>query len=301
MFDRAIIDTDRFMDLPLSAKALYFLLGMEADDEGFVSYKKVTRIHGGAEDDTKILVAKGFLIGFPSGVVVITDWNTNNYLDVNRIRPTEYQTERKSLRLTGSKKYELNICSTSIVENSIVENSIVEAGSAIAETLLLKEIAEPQTQEPTTFDEWMKSKGYCLVDGPEVPNGSFPDVWGTEDGIRLRPNQLRALQKEHERLKPRTPTPTPVLAQNTSKLIDLISEELKNQYGAAPIFGKEDRQILGNLIKRQSFDFVKQYGKWFFRSEKIEKRYKYGVKAFASNDFINRFIAETGTKPNGTE
>ena len=36
MFDKAIIDTDRFMDLPISTKALYFLLGMEADDEGIL-------------------------------------------------------------------------------------------------------------------------------------------------------------------------------------------------------------------------------------------------------------------------
>ena len=38
MFDKAIIDTDKFMDLSMSSKSLYFLLGMEADDEGFVSY-----------------------------------------------------------------------------------------------------------------------------------------------------------------------------------------------------------------------------------------------------------------------
>jgi hypothetical protein len=81
MFDRAIIDTDKFMDMSMSTKALYFLLGMEADDEGFVSYKKVMRIHGGNEDDIKVLVAKNFLIKFESGVVVITDWNKNNWLD----------------------------------------------------------------------------------------------------------------------------------------------------------------------------------------------------------------------------
>lgn len=116
MFDKAIIDTDKFMDLSMSSKALYFLLGMEADDEGFVSYKKVMRIHGGNEDDIKILVAKKFLIIFDSGVVVITDWNTNNYLDKNRIRNTEHQIEKDLLLLTQYRKYELNIGSTSIEE-----------------------------------------------------------------------------------------------------------------------------------------------------------------------------------------
>lgn len=116
MFDKAIIDTDRFMDLSMSAKALYFLLGMEADDEGFVSYRKVMRIHGGNEDDIKILGAKSFIISFQNGVVVITDWNKNNYLDKNRLKVTEYQKERKSLTLTEFGEYVLNTGSTSIEE-----------------------------------------------------------------------------------------------------------------------------------------------------------------------------------------
>ena len=116
MFDRAIIDTDRFMDLSMSSKALYFLLGMEADDEGFVSYKKVMRIHGGNEDDFKVLVVKGFLISFPSGVVVITDWNTNNWLDSRRLKPTEYQKEKALLGLTSQGKYVLSNGLASIEE-----------------------------------------------------------------------------------------------------------------------------------------------------------------------------------------
>lgn len=126
MFDRAIIDTDKFMDLSMSSKALYFLLGMEADDEGFVSYKKVMRIHGGNEDDVKVLVAKKFLIHFESGVVVITDWNTNNYLDSNRIKETEYQKEKDMLSLTELGKYELNNGLTSIEEYRGEERSIEE-------------------------------------------------------------------------------------------------------------------------------------------------------------------------------
>lgn len=130
MFAKAIIDTDRFMDLSISAKAIYFLLGMEADDEGFVSYKKVMRIHGGNEDDVKVLVAKKFLLAFDSGVVVITDWNSNNYLNKNRIKETEYQKEKKQLLLTDKGKYEFNNGLTSIEESSIEEKSIVPVAEA---------------------------------------------------------------------------------------------------------------------------------------------------------------------------
>lgn len=115
MFDKAIIDTDKFMDLPVSAKAMYFLLGMDADDEGFVSSRKALRVHGGNEDDVKVLAVKGFVIPFKGGVVVITDWHTNNWLDSRRIKPTQYQKERALLSLrsaeTGSsndKKYVLS-------------------------------------------------------------------------------------------------------------------------------------------------------------------------------------------------
>ena len=97
MFDRALTETDRFTDLPMSSKAIYFLLGMEADDEGFVSPKRVMRIHGGNDDDLKVLVAKEFVIPFESGLIVITDWKKNNWLDSRRIRPTEHQKEKKLL------------------------------------------------------------------------------------------------------------------------------------------------------------------------------------------------------------
>lgn len=123
MFDKAIIDTDKFMDLTMSSKALYFLLGMEADDEGFVSYKKVMRIHGGNEDDMKLLAIKSLIIPFPSGVVVITDWQKNNWLDSRRITKTEYQEEAKMLKLDKDNKYVLSNGLASIEENRIDNTS----------------------------------------------------------------------------------------------------------------------------------------------------------------------------------
>lgn len=126
MFDRAIIETDNFLDLPDSGKALYFLLGVEADDEGFVSTKRVMRLYQIAEDNLKILMAKNFVIPFESGVVVITGWHKNNWLDSRRIKPTEYKDEKQKLLLTESKEYVLSkrLASASLEESSIEENSI---------------------------------------------------------------------------------------------------------------------------------------------------------------------------------
>lgn len=106
MFDKGLIETDAFMDMPMPTKALYFLLGMEADDEGFVSPSRVMRIYGGNADDLKVLIAKGFVIQFESGVVVITDWKKNNWLDSRRIKETVHQAEKKLLG-ESSEKYHL--------------------------------------------------------------------------------------------------------------------------------------------------------------------------------------------------
>lgn len=156
MFDKAIIDTDRFMDLSMSSKALYFLLGMEADDEGFVSYKKVMRVHGGNEDDIKVLMAKNFLIKFESGVVVITDWNKNNWLDIRRTKPTEYKKERELLALTEDKEYVLSTCLANAKreeyrgeESSIEENRTVDTHSVVSVKTIkyLKQIPSEDLEE----------------------------------------------------------------------------------------------------------------------------------------------------------
>ena len=135
MFDLEIINQDSFFELPMDSKALYFLLGMEADDEGFVSPKKVLRLYGGTEDSLKVLIAKNYIIPFESGVIVITDWKRNNYIDKNKAKPTIYQDEKaqilydestqKYVSLTKVKlKLNESLTKVNLEENSIEENSI---------------------------------------------------------------------------------------------------------------------------------------------------------------------------------
>jgi len=123
MFDRSIIETDSFLNVSLSAKALYFLLGMEADDEGFVSPARVIRLYGGESGDIKNLVDTGLVIPLKSGVVVITDWNENNWLDSRRIKPTRYQEDKKTLILTGKRYMLSNGLATAKTEESSIEEN----------------------------------------------------------------------------------------------------------------------------------------------------------------------------------
>ena len=127
MFDLDIINQDSFIELPMDAIALYFLLGMEADDEGFVNPKRVMKLYGGKEDSIKVLSAKGYLIPFESGVVVITDWKRNNYLNKDRIKPTIYSYEKSLVNYDEitQKYFMFNKCLTNvhIEEKRIEENS----------------------------------------------------------------------------------------------------------------------------------------------------------------------------------
>ena len=57
MFAKTIIDSDAFLDMPLSAQALYFHLSMRADDDGFVNNpKKIQRMIGASDDDCRLLI-----------------------------------------------------------------------------------------------------------------------------------------------------------------------------------------------------------------------------------------------------
>lgn len=98
MFSIDVIDTDKFLDMPVSTQALYFHFGMRADDDGFVSSpKKIVKIANCTNDDLRILISKGYVIPFDSGVVVITDWRVNNSIRSDRYKPTIYQEELKQL------------------------------------------------------------------------------------------------------------------------------------------------------------------------------------------------------------
>lgn len=120
MFSKDVVCSDRFLDMPASAQALYFQYGLEADDDGFVSApKKILRLTNASDDDLKILVAKGFLIPFDSGVVVIRDWKINNYLRRDRYTPTRFKEEFEQLD-TIDDRYQLHVLAVGIPDDNHV-------------------------------------------------------------------------------------------------------------------------------------------------------------------------------------
>ena len=106
MFAKTIIDSDAFLDMPISAQALYFHLSMRADDDGFINNpKKIQRMVGASNDDYKLLIIKRFIIAFDSGVIAIKHWKIHNYIRNDRYKPTVYQGEKSKLIEKENKAY----------------------------------------------------------------------------------------------------------------------------------------------------------------------------------------------------
>lgn len=106
MFSLQIVDSDAFLDMPISSQLLYFHLSMRADDDGFVDNpKKIIRIIGTNDDDLKVLMTKRFILTFGSGVIVIKHWRIHNYIQKDRYTETKYVDEKNGLIIKENGAY----------------------------------------------------------------------------------------------------------------------------------------------------------------------------------------------------
>ena len=123
MFNVDIVGSDAFLDLPHTAQALYFQLGMRADDDGFVGNPKtIQRISGTKASDLELLVKKRFLLQFPSGVVVIKHWKINNDIKKDRYSPTVYTDEFQMLSTKENKAYTERNANVSTLDTEPAQN-----------------------------------------------------------------------------------------------------------------------------------------------------------------------------------
>lgn len=108
MFAKTIIDSDAFLDMPVTARLLYYDLSMRADDDGFVnSPKKIMRMVGASQDDLTILALRKFIIGFDNGVLVIKHWRIHNYIRKDTYNETPYKEQKSLLELDENNAYRL--------------------------------------------------------------------------------------------------------------------------------------------------------------------------------------------------
>lgn len=167
MFSKTIIDSDEFLDMPASARLLYFDLGMRADDDGFVNPKRVMRITNAATDDLKVLLAKKYIINFENKVLVIRDWKINNFIRPDRYTPTIYQEYLKRLEVSSSNQYQLNsgmssgipLGSPSIGKVRLeLGKDNISNGKSVAEPPINELITLFKDISPTNYKNWFKNK-----------------------------------------------------------------------------------------------------------------------------------------------
>lgn len=125
MFNLQIVDSDAFLDMPISAQALYFHLGMRADDDGFLNNARmIKRMVGASDDDLRLLIAKKFLIVMEDGVIVIKHWKLNNYIPKDRYKPSVYHGVYMELQQKENGVYTMDTTCIQTVSNLDTQNSI---------------------------------------------------------------------------------------------------------------------------------------------------------------------------------
>ena len=187
MFAKSIVLSDAFLDMPLSARCLYFTLGMLADDDGFVSSPKaIMRQCGASVDDMNVLLSKRYVLSFESGVIVIKHWRINNYLREDRHKDTTYIEELKTLAIDERGAYtevskfgipSANQVSTngipSIGKDSIGKDSIKKSKRFTPPTLEeVKEYAHQRGDkvDPVKFFEYYTEGNWVDAKGQSVKN-----------------------------------------------------------------------------------------------------------------------------------
>ena len=185
MFAKTVIDSDAFLDMPLSAQALYFHLSMRADDDGFINNpKKIQRMVGASDDDCKLLIMKRFIITFESGVIVIKHWKIHNYIQKDRYKPTIYQEEKRLLSEKDNKAY------TECIQDGYIMDTQVRDRLELSKDSI--ELVEDEKQNrkrfaPPTLEE---VKAYCSERNNNVDAARFIDYY-TANGWLIGKNKMK--------------------------------------------------------------------------------------------------------------
>ena len=179
MMSKSIIETDKFMDMPMSAQCLYFHLLLRADDDGFiVSPKRTMRSIGCTDDDMKILIAKSYVLAFESGVIVVKHWRIHNYVKRDRYKQSSIP-ESKLIMLDENREYQY------------LEPKRNQSGTSL----------EPKRNQSGTSLEPKRSKeeheGYSEdheeYDKINTSNGAEPN-WN-QNGTKMEPKWFHRLDK----------------------------------------------------------------------------------------------------------
>ena len=230
MFAKTIVLSDAFLDMPLSARCLYFTLGMLADDDGFVnSPKSIMRQAGASTDDMNLLLAKRFILTFDSGIIVIKHWRIHNYIQKDRYKESKYIEEKATLTLDQNGAYTECIQDVSIPDTQVrlgKDRDRIELGedSLGEDNGDLAPPASPRSKRfaPPTVDE---VRAYCKERGNRVDPQKFVDHY-TSNGWMVGKTKMKdwkaAVRTWEQREKP---WGQPANTKSSNPFLDMLEDE----------------------------------------------------------------------------
>lgn len=247
MFSLFVIDSDAFLDMPLSAQAIYFHLCMRADDDGFVNNpKKIQRMIGGSEDDYKLLVAKQFLIPFDTGVIVIKHWRLHNTIRKDMYKKTLCTQEAAMIEADGTKVYQLKegtVTGTVRIRNVSVTDTVRERDKNVSlrEDKVSKDKISKEKLSKDKIDSKCGNKGG--MGGKEI-------IQNSSCSIPVKEKLIEFLQYREEIKNPYPDSSTRILVKETARqeqrhgteaVVSLIEETIRNGWKGI-FFDRLERQ-----------------------------------------------------------
>ncbi|WP_165620558.1 replisome organizer [Streptococcus equi] len=215
MLSKSVIQSDRFLEMPLSSQALYMHLNICADDDGFVGNPKtIIRMIGASEDDFKLLFAKGFIIIFETGIIVISHWKRNNYIQKDRYKETMYKSEKSFLKISSTNVYEKT--DTVCIQNGYKSDTQVRVGK-------------------DRIDKVSIDKGRIVPD--------TPILYGEYKNVRLT-------DEEYQKLKDKLKSHTDMMIEKLSRYLKSKGTDYKDHYVTILNWYEQDKDKLTQKSKK---------------------------------------------------
>ena len=229
MFAKTIVLSDAFLDMPLSARCLYFTLGMLADDDGFVnSPKSIMRQAGASTDDLNLLMAKRFILTFDSGIIVIKHWRIHNYIQKDRYKESKYIEEKATLTLDQNGAYTECIQDVSTLDTQVrlgKDRDRIELGEGSGGEDNEDSATPPPTRKrftPPTVDE---VREYCFERGNSVDPQRFVDYY-TSNGWMVGKNKMKdwkaAVRTWEQKDKPQSRS---TVTKSSNPFLDMLEDD----------------------------------------------------------------------------
>ena len=189
MFHTTVVESDAFLDLPLQAQALYFHVGMHADDDGVVnSPKQIARKIHTPVTRLKELVDAGYLLEF-DGVVVLRHWRVANVLRKARLKPLRYPAIGNKIYIQSNGVYTVSRETSGI---TLVEERMFN-GCPMDDQWMPNRTEENRTEEITEYNI-NESKVTDPVGGSDAADDSDMIKNNDKNGIiHITPKQVREL------------------------------------------------------------------------------------------------------------